>query len=122
MLYILNETVTLAASTIILLQLAKLEGAERLEHVPEIVFSDREVNVANVEAVKRYAVGQCSNALGSACLAVLLSFGELGDDGDAEQLLSCKPDCLLNGFLLPELHIADTGMRLAVIKSERRNT
>jgi len=77
------------------LQLHEFELAEGLEDVPEVVLGDGEVDVADVETVEWYSIGLGGGAFGVAGLAVLLCFSELGNDRNADELLSGE----LNGFL-----------------------
>ena len=81
---ILNEAVALGASLLFLLQLAELERTERLEDILEILLGDREVDVADVEAVEGNAVGERGDTLRVTGLAILLCFSELRDYRDAE--------------------------------------
>lgn len=109
---ILHKAVSLRASLLLLLQLAELELTKRLEDILEVLFRNREVDVADVEAVERDAVREGGDAFGVTGLAVLFCFGELGDDRNAEEFLSSELQGLLNGRLFLELDVADTAMML----------
>lgn len=85
---LLDEAIALAATLILLLQLHELEVTEWLEDAGEIVLSDREMDVTDVEAMERDAVGLGGRALGVTSKAILLCFGVLRDDRDAEELLA----------------------------------
>lgn len=80
--YSLDEAVATAATGIILLELNKLKFAKGLEDVLKILLSDAEVDIANVQTVEGDRVGVVSGAARLADLTVLLSFGELDNDGD----------------------------------------
>lgn len=86
--HLLYKPVALAPThVLLLLKLHKLQLAERLEHVLEVVLRDGEVDVANVEAVERHTVRLGGAALGAG-LTVLLGLGGLDDDGLPKELLS----------------------------------
>ena len=57
---VLYKSVAPAAAGIVLLQLNKLELAEGLENVLEILFRDAEVNIAYIEAVEWDRVGMAT--------------------------------------------------------------
>lgn len=80
--YLLDKAITTAATGIILLELDKLQLAKWLEDVLKILLSDAEVDVANIQAVEGDRVGVASSAARLADLTILLSLGELDDDGD----------------------------------------
>jgi hypothetical protein len=54
---LLDETISLAATLLFLLQLAEFERAKRLENSAKVLLCDREVNVSYVESVEGDAVG-----------------------------------------------------------------
>lgn len=68
------------------------------------------MDIANVEAVKWYAVRLRGSALGGAGLAILFCFSELGNDRNAEEFLSCKSNGLLYRFFFFELNVANTAI------------
>ena len=88
------------------LQLNEFELAEGPEDGSEIIFSHREVDIADVKAVVRDAVGLRGTF--RAGLAILLCFGELGNDRNAAQFLAGEVNCLLNGCFIFELNVTDT--------------
>lgn len=71
----------------ILLQDHELELAKRRKDCLEVVLSDREVNVADKEAMERDAIGLGRSAARSAGLVVLVGFCVLHDDGNSEEFL-----------------------------------
>ncbi len=77
---LLNKTVTTAAARVILLQLDKLELAEGLENILEILLRNAEVDVAHIQAVERNRVRVATRCFRSSGLVILLSLGELDDD------------------------------------------
>lgn len=77
--YVLYKSIATAAPGIVFLKLDELEFAERLEDVLQVLFSDAEVDISDVEAVEGNRVA-VARAIGAADLAVLLSFRELDDN------------------------------------------
>jgi hypothetical protein len=74
------------------------------------------VDVANVEAVEGRAVGtRGGTAFGGASSAILLSFGELRNDGDTLEFLTSQFERLGYGVFVLELNITDTENRLAQV-------
>lgn len=80
--YLLHEAVAATPAGIILLKLGELELAKRLKYILKILLSDAEVDVANVQTVKRNRVGVTPSGASLADLAVLLSFGKLDNNWD----------------------------------------
>ena len=87
--YLLDKPITTrTASCLLLLNLYEFEIAKRAKDTAKVILSHREVDVTNVEAVERSAVGWSLPASRITRLAVLLRFGLLHDDGDAIDLLA----------------------------------
>ena len=78
---LLYKSIPTTPSVIVLLKLDKLELAEGLEHVLQVLFRDAEVNVAYIQPVEGNRVG-VARAVSRAYLAVLLGLGELDNDRD----------------------------------------
>lgn len=111
---LLYETVALGtALRLFFLQLHEFKVAEWLKDLLDVVFGDREVDVANVEAVERDAVGLGCGTFGVAGLAILFCFSELDDDGNAEQFLAGQLNSLLDRLLILEFDVADAVLTLA---------
>ena len=91
----LYETIALTATLLFLLQLGELKLTKWLKYILKIVLCDGKVNVANIKAVERDAVGLGGHALGIPSLTILLCFSELRNDRNADQFLSRE----LNGLL-----------------------
>jgi len=85
---LLDETVASAAALFFFLQLSKFELAERLKNISEILFSDTEMNVANIKTVEGNRTVVSSGGLGIAGLSIFFCFSELSDDGYSEELLA----------------------------------
>lgn len=67
------------------------------------------MDVPNIQPVERHLVRVVGRtALRVTSLAVLLCFGQLGDDGDPYELLARELDGRLNRFLVLELDVAHT--------------
>jgi hypothetical protein len=66
------------------------------------------VNIAHVETMERNRVGVASRSLWVTSLAVLLCFSKLGNDGNAEKLLSSQLDGERDGLFVSKLDIANT--------------
>jgi hypothetical protein len=98
------------------LQLNKLQLTERLKDLFKVLLGDGEVNVADIETVEWNARLLLGCAFCGSSLSVLLSLGELGDDRDAEKLLSREVNGSLHGRLVLELDIANAAARLALDK------
>ena len=81
---LLDETISLAATLLFLLQLAEFERAKRLENSAKVLLCDREVNVSDVEAMERHAIGLSGGWLGVLRLAILFGVGGCCDDGYSE--------------------------------------
>lgn len=77
---ILHKTVAPAATSLILLELDKLELTKRFEDILEIIFSDTEMNVTNVQPVKRRGSGMARIRVSG--LTILLGFSQLRNDGN----------------------------------------
>lgn len=80
---LLHKCVTFAAASLVLLQLDKLESAERVKDILEVCFSDAEVNITHIKSVKRRGVLRARASFGVTSLAVFLRLGQLSDDGNA---------------------------------------
>jgi hypothetical protein len=80
--HLLDEAIAPTTTVVVLLQLHKLELAKGLEDVLKILLSDAEVDVSHVQSVEGDRVGVISRRLRVAHLAILLSLGELDNDGD----------------------------------------
>jgi hypothetical protein len=93
--------------------LNKFKLSEWLKDILQILFSDAEVNVSNVEAMKRDRVMIATLSLGIAGLTILLCLSELCDNGDPKELLSGHLYCEWDRIFALELHIAYTGETLA---------
>lgn len=65
------------------------------------------MNVAYIKPVERYGVWIAISGFGVSSLAVLLRFGELGNDGDLK-LLACELNRHRDGLFLFELYVANT--------------
>jgi hypothetical protein len=77
------------------------------------------VNVANVEAVERRAIGTRSSATFRwASSAVLLGLGELRNYGNTLQFLTSQFESFGNRLFIFELNVADTGAKLVQLLSE----
>lgn len=81
---LLNETIALRATLILLLQLDELQLSEWLENVLEVILGDGEVDVADVEAVERNTVRLGGTTLAGLGDTILFCFSELGNDRNAE--------------------------------------
>ncbi len=79
---LLDESIAAAAAVVILLQLYKLKLAKRLEHILQVCLCDAEMNVAYIEAVEGDRIRVVARGFRSANLAILLSLGQLDDDGN----------------------------------------
>lgn len=93
---ILNESITTAATRLLLLQLNKLEISKRLENVLEILLGDTKVDISNVESMERNVMTRILvllvlTAFGAG-LPVLLCLCKLNDDGNSQQFMTCKRD------------------------------
>jgi hypothetical protein len=107
---LLNETVSLGAARVQLIALEDdlLKLTKGLEDLLEILLGDAEVDVADVETVEGSAIGtRGSTALGGTSSTVLLSFSQLGNDGDALEFLASQLQCLRNRLFSFELNVAD---------------
>lgn len=85
---LLNEAIAFAATSILLLQLDKLQLTKGREDLLKVFLGDREMNVSNVESVERYAVRLGWGAVSDTSLSVLLGFSQLNDDRNTQELLS----------------------------------
>ena len=80
--YSLDKPVAAAAAIVVFLELDKLQLAERLKHIVQVLLGDAEMNVTDIEAVEGDRIRVVTGRLRVADLAVLLSLGQLDDDGD----------------------------------------
>lgn len=80
---LLHKSIASATTSLVFLQLGKLKLAERLKHICQIFFCDAEMDVADVEPMKRNTrVGTVMTSIVSGTgLTILLRFRKLGDDG-----------------------------------------
>lgn len=79
---LLNEAIATASVVLILLQLDKLQLAKGFEHGLQILFSDVEMDVTNVEAVEGNGVRMGPRGFGVAGLSVLFGLCHLNNDRD----------------------------------------
>lgn len=77
---LLNKSIASATSSFIFLKLNKFKFAKRLENILEIGFSDTEMNITNIQPVKRRRGRLPSAGFGIASLSILLRFGQLGNN------------------------------------------
>ena len=82
--HLLDKSITSAASAFILLQLNKIKLAKGLKDVLEVGFVDAEMDVADIQPMKRNRVMVSSNVpIGVPGLSVLLSLSQLSYNGDS---------------------------------------
>lgn len=108
---LLNETITLGATWVGLIALENdlLKLTERLEDLLEIRLRDTEVDVANVKTMEGCAVeAWSSSAFGGSSRAVLLSFSELRDNGNALKFLAGQLKSFGHGVLIFELNVTNS--------------
>ena len=105
---LLHKTVTLATTSIFLLQLGELKFSKRKEDCSEVFLGDGKVDVSDIEPVKWDSVRLGWGAVGDACLSVLFGLGQLHNDRNTEELLACKAHGSLDRFFVFELYVSDT--------------
>lgn len=81
-LYVLYETVASTTSLFFLLQLHKFELAKRFKNILQITLGDAEMDVPDVQPVKRNLAEVAGRRLRVASQSILLRFRMLGNDGD----------------------------------------
>lgn len=79
---LLHKAIATASVHVVFLELDKLQLAKGLENGLQVLFGDIKVNVSDVQAMEWNMIGVGAARLGVARLAVLLSLGELNDDGN----------------------------------------
>lgn len=106
---LLDKTISSTTSSFLLLKLNKLKLTKGFENVLQILFSNAEVDVSNIEAMEGNGVVIASRGLWVAGLSVLLCLSELSNNGDSKKLLSGHLNCEWDGVFVLELDVADTG-------------
>jgi hypothetical protein len=106
----LNETISLGATRVHLIALEDdlFKLTKRLKNLLKILLSDTKVNIADVETMERGTVStRRSTTFRGTSSAILLGFGELGNDGNAFQFLTSQLQCFGYRLFVLELNIAD---------------
>ena len=93
---------------IVLLELDIFKFTKWFENGLQVLLSDVEVDVADIEAVKRDGIGVATRRFGVASLSILLSLCELHNDRNTCQWLSSELKCLLNSFFIFKFNITDS--------------
>ena len=71
--HLLNKPIASAAASLVLLQLNKLELSKRFEDVLQVTLGDAEMDVANIQTVKRNGTGiMMGRAFASSSLTIFL--------------------------------------------------
>lgn len=78
--FLLNESITTAASSFVFLKLDKFEFAEWFKDILDIILSDTEMNVTNIQPVKRRRCRLPTASFRVAGQSILLRFGQLSND------------------------------------------
>jgi hypothetical protein len=95
--HLLNETIAARApSSLLFLDLNEFKIPERAEDTAKIIFSDREMNITNVKAMKWSTIGRWLAPGCVARLAILFCFGLLHDNGNSVDLLTRQPKSFFN--------------------------
>jgi hypothetical protein len=80
---LLDKSITSTATLILLLELHKFKLTEWFEDILEITLSNAEMDISNVEPMKRNRVMIATGGFRITGQTILLSFGQLGDDWDS---------------------------------------
>jgi hypothetical protein len=105
---LLDEAVAAAAALLLFLELDEFQFAKRLEDFIQVVLSDGEMDVADIETMEGNTGLLLSSTLGGARLPVLFGFRVLGNDWNAEEFLTSELDGSRHGFFVFEFDVTDT--------------